>query len=706
MCQAVVLAAMALGAAQLSGGRIGPAHVVQEKTPDRLKPVLQTAAGKVRAERYEIDVAFEPERSFLRAKASVTLRAAEYTEATEFELNPKLKVLEITDAQGRKLTFDRSRRMGSPKLLVRLAEPCGAEQSVTLTFVYEGTLPRGELDYITAEGILLRDEARWYPAVDLAAFTQNRISITVPSRWQAISSGGSNSTGAGLSATYAWTTQRPVSSRSIVALSEPTQTHCVPSPVSMGSYSKLEPMSACLQAAGTRESDALLLKNAHVILNSYGQLLGPYADYSLRFVQGFPGATGAIGYSAPGFLVVSEDVIKYHDHPGYAPEFLPHEMAHQWFPIEVTLASPEDGWLAESLAEYLAWRYLLEKEPEQARLMVARAMRDGLAPEPLRPLKLGLRLFGQEEWHVTHATLYERGLLVFRTLETVIGRDRLSRAIRTLYQRHRGRSASIGDFRKTCEETSGRDLGWFFDYFLDGTEIPEIELRRLPSPAPNEVMGEVLVRNVPPEFSVRVEMRAETERGSVEHSVATQGEVTPFTFTTPAPATRLTLDPDARILRWTEAARRNRNQQRPLAKIAELERSGQLEGARRAARQALALDPENLASNQQQIYFQLGRLEYRLGRSGPAWRNFERVLALGSLEPMADDFYRVWARVYRARIARRQGRLAAARDEVKAGLAMYSPALHTQIRWAETQRESSAAAELRALAANLKAPVR
>ncbi|MBI3484713.1 MAG: hypothetical protein HY012_06125, partial [Acidobacteria bacterium] len=57
----------------------------------------------------------------------------------------------------------------------------------------------------------------------------------------------------------------------------------------------------------------------------------------------------------------SEDVIKYHDYPGWAPEFLPHEVAHQWFPIEVTLERQEDGWLAESLAEYLAWRYLLEK---------------------------------------------------------------------------------------------------------------------------------------------------------------------------------------------------------------------------------------------------------------------------------------------------------------------------------------------------------
>ena len=76
---------------------------------------------QVRAERYEIDVRFEPERGWLSAKAAVTLRAGEYTEAIEFELNPRLTIKEITDAQGRKLVWDRSGRLGSPKLLVRLA---------------------------------------------------------------------------------------------------------------------------------------------------------------------------------------------------------------------------------------------------------------------------------------------------------------------------------------------------------------------------------------------------------------------------------------------------------------------------------------------------------------------------------------------------------------------------------------------------------
>jgi tetratricopeptide (TPR) repeat protein len=644
-----------------------------------------------------MDVSLQPEKSFLHARAAVTLRAGQYLEAVEFELNPDLSILEVTDAAGRKLEFARSGRLGSPKLSVRLAEPCGAEQGVTLTFVYEGALPHGPLDYITKDGILLRDESRWYPAVDLSAFTANRMTLTVPAGWMAITSGERakvrSSEG---SATYRWKTSNPVSSRSIVAIPQDLE-RCSLVSVS-GTGGDGIRLANCLP--GTDETRSRQLAGeVGTIASYYRTILHTDATFKLTVVQGFPGQRGAVGYSAPGFLVVSEDFLKFHDDPDYAPEFLPHEIAHQWFPIEVTLARQEDGWLAESLAEYLAWRYLREREPEQARRMAVRAMRDALAPEPLRPLSLGLRLFALEDWDVTQATLYQRGLLVWRTLETVIDRERVDKALAEYFKRYAGRSASIPDFRRICEEISGRDLGWFFDYFIRGTRIPEVEFRRTPSSAPGETSGEIILKDVAPEFQVRVEMRLETTAGAAGHSVATRGLVTPFTVTTPQPVTRITLDPESRILRWTEAARRNRSQRTLLRQLGELERERQFARAAEYCRQALALDPENLASNQQQIRFALGRLYDRMNLPERALQEFARVLALDSLDPMESDFNRAWSRVYRARIERRRGRVAAARAEARAGLEMKSPALSTPVAWPEAPGKPSTAAEaLQALA--------
>ena len=662
------------------------------------KRALPGRTEKVRTERYEIDVRFEPERGFLHAKATVTLRASQFVEAIEFELNSRLQILEVTDAQGRKLEFTRSGRIGSPKLLVRLIEPCGAEQDVTLTFVYEGVFPPHPMDYITKDGILLRDESRWYPAVDISAFTQNKILISVPSRWSAIASGRMlSSIGYGLGASFTWETEQPVSSRSILVVPRITEGHqCSPQPVQEQGFQRISMGSACADGLAEDIGSKIAAK-VYNVLEFYKRSIAQFTFSVLRINRAFPGQKGAIGYSAPAFMVVGEDVVKWHDHADYAPEFLPHEVAHQWFPIEVAIAREEDGWLAESVAEYLAWRYLQEKNPVAARTMVARAMQDAPVLYPDRPLALGLHLF-REGNEAAYPVLYQRGMLVWRTLETVIGRERVDASLRDYYKRFAGRPASIADFRKICEEISGRDLEWFFKYFINGTQIPEISVRRTAASAPNEFTGEILLTNVPSEFQARVEMRLETASGPVNHSVATRGEVTPFTVTVPGPVQRVVVDPDLRILRWTEVARRNRMQKVLVTKAAEAESNGKLTEARAALAKALTKDPDNVTQNGQQIRFVLGQVEHRRGKRDEAAANFRLAVALTSPAPMETDFYRAWAHVYLARIAMQRSDIATAKRETRAGLALKAPALETPVRWPGEAWERTAVQELQRLA--------
>jgi len=680
----------------------GATRVLQLRDGDKSSAPTSGAeaeAQKVRAEQYAIEVQFDPEKGWLHAKAAVTLAVEVKSDAIEFELNTRLHIVEVTDEEGRKLEFVRSGRIGSAKLSVRLAEAVPAGQGIKLTFVYQGTLPRGELDYITKDGILLRDESRWYPAVDLSAFTQNKFTVIVPVGWTAITSGGGGRLSASANRTIVSSgTSRPVSSRSLVAAPAASWRCRTGTGVAKPGSSEVQySLDVCAPVADEMQQKGLL-EHIQELLRKYTSALEAVPQTYVAVVTGFPGARGAVGYSAPGFLVVSEDVVKYHEHSGWAAEFLPHEIAHQWFPIEVTVARQEDGWLAESVAEYLAWRFLLEKEPEQARRMVLRAMRDALEPEPLPPLSLGLKLF-REPWEVTHATLYQRGLLVWRTLETVIGRSRVDQALREYHKRFAGKSASIADFLKICEETSGRELGWFFKYFINGTQIPEISMRRLPSDAPNVLLGEIVVRNVPADFQVRMEMRMHTAAGPVDHSVATRGEVTPFSINLPSPATRVTLDPEQRVLRWTEAARRNKDQVNFFSQARELEQDGDYSGARANYLRALHADPDDTAGNRQMILFQLARLLYRQGKLAQARKEFQAVLEQNSLDTMDTDFYRAWAHVFRARAAKRTGQTTEAVKEAKAGLASGSPAMETKIAWPGERREQSAREALQVLAA-------
>jgi tetratricopeptide (TPR) repeat protein len=687
--------------------------VLAQEEQGRLKPApapsaWRTAPARVTPTHYQIAVTFEPERHFLRATAAVTLRLDEPAEAIEFELNRHLALRRITDPQGRPLEFMRSPRLASHKLLVRLAEPAPADSNLTLTFAYDGALPPAPLDYISPDGILLRDESRWYPATDLAAFTANRIAIEMPGpNWHVVT-GCSSTKPHGF--VQPCQDAGPASSRSIAAYPFPAHSLCTEISRWQDSPGGV-PLSVKYCAGDKQPGEAMATKSL-AMLERFSRMIGSTQEnaadheHDLELASGFQGQPGVIGYSAPGFLVLSEDVVKWHGHPGFAPEFLPHEIAHQWFPIAVTLKSEEDGWLAESLAEYLAWRYLEEKQPDDARRMVERAMRSTLAHQPLRPLRLGLKLFALESSAVTHATLYQRGMLVWRTLETVIDRQRVDRALREYYARHRGGPASMADFRRIVEEISGRDLGWFFDYYINGTELPSVTLRRLPSAAPNELAGEIHIANVPPDFQVRVELRVTTTEGVIEHSVATRGHVTPFAIAVRAPVTAVALDPRLRILRVTEAARRHRAQLRALeqAGIAEQGDSAEEELRELVAlfESAIALDAENLAANHQLYYLHLGRLQFRLQQYDAAWKSLDRALALESLDPMATDFHRAWARVYRARIALARGDRAASGRESAAGLAMKSPALETPVAWPDAPGQPSTAADvLRALLAKM-----
>ncbi len=707
-CAVVLATAVAAG---LFGGTVLAQGASQGRTASRVGVATATPTH------YRIDVAFEPERHFLRATAAVTLRVAETTNAIEFELNRFLTLQSVTDEQGRALEFIRSRRLNSHKLLVRLAEPAPADSMVTLTFSYEGALLPGPLDYITKDGILLRDESRWYPSTDFSAFTENHVLIRTPAfrpripdgmPLRALTSGeqiGSHDTRESF-VDEIKTTGR-VSSRSLFAAPNLECKGLMPERADSQKAHYLTNLCAKTPSiAGTR---APFVHETKSFIDWLSGFLSPYSNSRFALVEGFPGQQGVIGYSAPGFLVVSEDVVKWHGYPGFAPEFLPHEIAHQWFPIEVTLQSEEDGWLAESLAEYLAWRYLEEKQPADARRMVARAMRNALAYQPLRPLRLGLKLFALEDWDVTHATLYQRGMLVFRTLETVIDRKRVDAALGEYYRRHRGGPASIADFRKICEEISERDLRWFFDYYINGTELPDITLRRLPAATPGELAGEILIRNAPPEFQVRVYMRITTTGGVIEHSVAAHGEVTPFAIEVRDPVTSVELDPDLRILRVTEAARRHRAQRERLTQTVEEtpdSSPAELHSILGDLQATLELDPENLAGYQQLYLLQIGRLQFELKDYDAAWQTLAGVLALESLDPMATDLHRAWARVYRARIALARGDAAAARREAEAGLAMKCPALETRIAWPVAEKETSATEELQRLLGKLAASSR
>jgi tetratricopeptide (TPR) repeat protein len=196
---------------------------------------------------------------------------------------------------------------------------------------------------------------------------------------------------------------------------------------------------------------------------------------------------------------------------------------------------------------------------------------------------------------------------------------------------------------------------------------------------PNEVTGEIRIASVPSDFTARVELRISTPAGLVAQSVATRGSATPFAVVVPAPATHIEIDPDLKILRWTEAAKRNRRQNPILANAFHAVHDDDYDETESYLREALRVDPENIAGNEQEIRFQLGQVLFRMKRYGEALDELTHVLQLTSLDARETDAFYAWAHVYRARIAFARNNSAGVKEEAEAGLAVDSPVLEIEV---------------------------
>lgn len=352
-----------------------------------------------------------------------------------------------------------------------------------------------------------------------------------------------------------------------------------------------------------------------------------------------------------------------------APDILPRLVAREWLLREDSNSRVASDWLNQGLPEYLAWRYLLDARPEVARPVVESATRDSTARNGLDKHTGGV-YSGLANAGIAPSFYEQRGLLVFRTLETVIDRERVDRVLAGVVRRSERDSLSLSDFERLCEDVAGRDLNWFFRYFFDQRSVPEIELRRLPSESPGVVAGEIIVRGLPPEGSVRVEMAVRTAQGTVEHSVATRGEVTPFTVNVPAAATEIILDPDQRILRWTEAARKSKAQSQILAALPKRITRTNVGEAITLYRRALEADAEDASLRAQSLRERLGELEWAHDEWPAALEDLEAAINGHSVAPFETYFTRGKAYLYHGVVSLHEKRPQDALEDARAGLAL------------------------------------
>jgi hypothetical protein len=229
---------------------------------------------------------------------------------------------------------------------------------------------------------------------------------------------------------------------------------------------------------------------AAAALEHFGRRWGPYPYDRLTIVDPPAGASGAAGMEYPMFVTGGTPGLPMQDVPQVyrvLEAVVAHEVGHQWFGMTAASNEAAEPWLDEGFTEYitddlLAQRYgrdrsMLDLGPLQIGAYDERRLM--FLADPAQPI-------AGAAWELADypVSAYAKPLLALRTLEGLLGAETFDRVLATYYGRYRFRHPTAGDFRAVAEEVSGRDLGFFFEQVVAGSELVDYAVTAI---GPHEV---------------------------------------------------------------------------------------------------------------------------------------------------------------------------------------------------------------------------
>jgi peptidase M1-like protein len=221
-------------------------------------------------------------------------------------------------------------------------------------------------------------------------------------------------------------------------------------------------------------------------LNRFEKWYGPYPYKTLTLVDPEPGSaaggmeyptfiTGGTSWFAPKGFYDVESVVE-------------HEFGHQYWYGMVATNEFEDAWLDEGINSYTEVKVLGSiLGPDKSFFNIAGATAgDGplhrfffLGVYDLDPM--AQKGYEYASFSSYGGITYGKTAEVLETLEGIVGEDVMQRAMHTYFMKYRFTHPTKEDFLKTIEEVSGKDLRWYFNQAVYGTQVLDYEVMRLDS---------------------------------------------------------------------------------------------------------------------------------------------------------------------------------------------------------------------------------
>ena len=165
-------------------------------------------------------------------------------------------------------------------------------------------------------------------------------------------------------------------------------------------------------------------------------------------------------------------------HLDYSSEpLLAHELAHQWFGDLITCKDWSHVWTNEGFAEYFKgiWREHELGEDEFQLYLLDEAEQYFVETEDRYGRPIVCKVYHDPQ-DLFDAHTYEKAALVLHMLRFVLGEDLFWKAVRDYVRKHQGQCVETDDFRKAVEESTGRNLEWFFEQWFYKPGHPEFKV--------------------------------------------------------------------------------------------------------------------------------------------------------------------------------------------------------------------------------------
>ena len=221
-------------------------------------------------------------------------------------------------------------------------------------------------------------------------------------------------------------------------------------------------------------------------LDHFEKWYGPYPYKTLTVVDPEPdSAAGGMEY--PTFI--TGDSSWFMPEGMYVPELVvEHEFGHQYWYGMVATNEFEDAWMDEGINSYTEVKVLdsilgkstsimniagvtMGEREEQRLSYIGVADRDAIAENAYDYYNSGS--YG--------GITYGKTASVLLTLEGIVGEDTMAKAMHVYFMKYRFTHPTKEDFLKTIEEVSGKDLRWYFNQAIYGTQVLDYQVSSVES---------------------------------------------------------------------------------------------------------------------------------------------------------------------------------------------------------------------------------